>query len=105
MLREHFAATLHDRKHGLLISEWTKPILSARARLDRVWLMVPAATADVGFIRFDHSVHALWQLASQSVANSMGHEPRGLVLSDVEVTHKLMRAHAFLAGRKQVNRQ
>src|SRR5690349_12211337 len=105
VLGVHFATALHDRKHGLLVSKWAKSILSAHTRLDRVWLMPSTTTADIRFIRFDYSVHALWKLASQRIANSVGHEPSGLVLADVEVTHKLMRAHAFLTGCKQVYRQ
>src|SRR6185369_6055955 len=105
MLRVHFAATLYDREHCFFVGEWAKQILSALSRFNSVCLMSAAASTDIRLIRFDDTIHRLWQFTCKRVTNSMGHEPRGLVLSDVEVPHKLMRAHAFLTRREQVNRQ
>src|SRR6185369_332229 len=101
----HFAATLQNSEYRLLVVEWTNAILCSLAVLSRLCLMLAKTSADVSFVSLDHAVHLLRQFTCQSVADSMGHKPRTLVLSYVEVPHKLMRAHSFFAGREQMDRE
>src|SRR5438270_12578704 len=68
-------------------------------------VLVLGLAANVCFVKLDNAAHLLESLARQSVAYAVSHEPRALILFNVQVPHELMRADALLTRKHQVNRQ
>src|SRR4051812_7161816 len=101
MMRTDLAATLNEREHGFLANSAPAEVLALAG------VLVLLQATDIGFI----SLYGLTLTAHRReiaarchcLADSVSHKPRGLI-GDAQHAVQLVGAHAFLAGRKQMNR-
>ena len=101
MERAHFAVTLNEREHGSFASP---AMLATFALVKRLVLFLAAHKRFVRLYNFVGAAKRAWVRIAHSFADTVRHEPRGFV-GDAKHTVQLVRAHALLAGGKQLGSQ